>query len=303
MKIAVGCDHAGFSLKQEVLEMLEAIGPHGRRLRDALDDAVRLSGLRAEGRRSGPLGRLRPRRRRVRQRRRGLGRGEQGAGRARRALPRHVLGAAGRRGRRHERRVSRARGSSARCSPRRCSRRSSARSSRASSGTSGGSARSGRSRRTPGRASSMPTKGETHERQSPEAARGARPERLVRLHPPRPLPERRAREPDPRGRAGGDDLEPDDLPEGDRRLRTSTTRTSSGSAAGGKERRGRSSKGLAVRDVQGAADVFRPVFDADRRQRRLRLDRGAARPRARHGGHDRRGATALDVAATARTSW
>ena len=50
---------------------------------------------------------------------------------------------------------------------------------------------------------------------------------------------------------------------------------------------------LAVRDVQLAADVLRPVYDETRRRGRLRVARGGAAARARHGGHARAGAPVL----------
>ena len=57
-----------------------------------------------------------------------------------------------------------------------------------------------------------------HHEPAPRAAR-SRPERLVRLHPPRSLiTERGARAPDRRGRPARRHLEPVDLREGDRRL-------------------------------------------------------------------------------------
>ena len=50
---------------------------------------------------------------------------------------------------------------------------------------------------------------------------------------------------------------------------------------------------LAVRDVQLAADVLRPVYDETGGVRRLRLARGRAAARARHRGHARAGAPVL----------
>ena len=50
-----------------------------------------------------------------------------------------------------------------------------------------------------------------------------------------------------------------------------------------------SSCSLAMRDVATACDLLRPVWDADARPRRLRLDRGRPDPRRRHRGDDRAG--------------
>ena len=57
--------------------------------------------------------------------------------------------------------------------------------------------------------------------------------------------------------------------------------------------RARSTAGMAVKDVQLAADVLRPRLRRDRRRRRLRLARGRAAARARHRGHARAGARVL----------
>ena len=58
---------------------------------------------------------------------------------------------------------------------------------------------------------------------------------------------------------------------------------------------------LAIRDIQDACDVLRPVHDDDRRRRRLRLARGRPRPRLRHRAHDGAGARVLGAASTAPT--
>ena len=50
---------------------------------------------------------------------------------------------------------------------------------------------------------------------------------------------------------------------------------------------------MAVRDVQLACDVLRPVYDETRRPRRLRVARGRAAARPRHRGHARAGAPVL----------
>ena len=55
----------------------------------------------------------------------------------------------------------------------------------------------------------------------------------------------------------------------------------------------RSTRRLAIQDIQAAADVLRPVYDATTAPGRLREPRGLPRPRPRHGGHPRRGPAAL----------
>ena len=103
MKIAVGSDHAGFLLKQEVAESLRQGRIRGRRRRHGLDGGRRLSRFRGEGRPGREGGPRRARRPHLRQRRRGLRGRQQGARHPRRHLPRHLLGPPGRRARRHER--------------------------------------------------------------------------------------------------------------------------------------------------------------------------------------------------------
>ena len=62
-------------------------------------------------------------------------------------------------------------------------------------------------------------------------------------------------------------------------------------------------EGLAVADVQRAADVFRPVFDETRRRRRLRLDRGGAAAGERHARARSARRAASGRRADGRTSW
>ena len=110
------------------------------------------------------------------------------------------------------------------------------------------------------------------------------------------ITERRAAAPRRRGRPARRDLESGDLREGDRRQRRLRAR----------HRRARRSdrdldakavyERLAIEDIQDAADVLRPVYDATGAPRRLRQPRGVARsgattPRARsprRGGSGRR---------------
>ena len=64
---------------------------------------------------------------------------------------------------------------------------------------------------------------------------------------------------DPRGRALGHDFEPDDLPEGDRR--DGALRRRHPPRSPGREATAAIFEGLAVADVQRAADLFRPVYE------------------------------------------
>ncbi len=98
---------------------------------------------------------------------------------------------------------------------------------------------------------------------------------------------------DRRGRPARHDLEPDDLPEGHRGLAISTTRTF---AARGPRARtpGAIFEALAVADVSAAADAFRPVFEASGGDDGFVSIEVSPAPGARHAGHDRRGAPALE---------
>ena len=138
-----------------------------------------------------------------------------------------------------------------------------ARSFRAPSGTCAGSARSKRSRRTP--ASGVFDRGQeeacmsdrTRSRDCASSARAsgtttsaATCSRAAELD-----------EADPRGRARGHDLEPDDLPEGDRRDRA--LRRGHPPRRGRRQDDRRDLRGPGGRRRARAADVFRPVFDAE----------------------------------------
>ena len=96
-----------------------------------------------------------------------------------------------------------------------------------------------------------------------------------------------------RGLAARRDLEPVDLREGDPRLRRLRRAIDEVAATSRARRARRSTSDLAINDVQLAADVLRPVWDALGRRRRLRLARGRARPGARHRRHARSAAPAL----------
>ncbi len=101
----------------------------------------------------------------------------------------------------------------------------------------------------------------------------------------------RAGEADPRGRPGGDDVEPDDLPERDREDRSLRR--------GRPERRERGKGALRhLREARGGRRVARggrlpSRLRRGRRERRVRLDRGGTEARERHGRLDPRGAPAL----------
>ncbi|CAA9356680.1 MAG: Transaldolase, partial [uncultured Gemmatimonadaceae bacterium] len=124
-----------------------------------------------------------------------------------------------------------------------------------------------------------------------------RPVGLARLHHPHDPAQRRARADDPRGRAVGDDVEPDDLREGaggGHRVRRAARRGAAGARRGG-EGAGDVGAVRAGGDHRRARRL-RPLpagVRADRGRGRLRVDRGVAR-RGRPGrGHRGGGAPPL----------
>ena len=93
-----------------------------------------------------------------------------------------------------------------------------------------------------------------------------RPVRLARLHPPQPDYHRRARAPDRRRRPARHDLQSLDLRESHRRQHRLFRQTLEELA----KRKDLDAKGiyeqLAIRDIQDAADVLRPVYDQTKRR-------------------------------------
>ena len=103
MSVAIGADHAGYALKQELVAFLRSEGQaveRSRHLRFAaggLSRCGRVGGSRGAVRRDGA------RRADLRERRGGICRGQQVRRHPRRPLPRHLLRPSGSRARRHER--------------------------------------------------------------------------------------------------------------------------------------------------------------------------------------------------------
>ena len=60
---------------------------------------------------------------------------------------------------------------------------------------------------------------------------------------------------------------------------------------------------LVLQDINGALDVFAPLYESSRRRRRLRQRRGGARHRRRHRRHDRRPPATSTRRSTGPTSW
>ena len=127
------------------------------------------------------------------------------------------------------------------------------------------------------------------------AARAARsrPERLVRLHPPRPDHLGRARAADRRGRPARHHLEPVDLGEGDRRLDRLRRRDRGAAARGRGATRRRSTSGSRSRtSATPPTRSGRCTSETERRDGFVSIE-VVARPRPRHGGDDRRGGAAV----------
>ena len=224
MRVAIGSDHAGFELKEAVKAFLP---PSTTRCSTSAPTAGagRLSRLRRGGRRR--AARASPRRARhhpLRQRRRRLDGAPTGSRHPRRPVPRHLLGAPGRRARRHER--ARAR-------------------------------RPRRRHRAGARADSRVPERALHRRGPPpaparqddalenplRALAGVRPVGLARLHPAQPDHQRRAAAPDRRGRPARRHLQSGDLREGrHRQLRLPATCSEAPEARGAGRRR-RSTRG------------------------------------------------------------
>ena len=102
--------------------------------------------------------------------------------------------------------------------------------------------------------------------QSLERSPEVRPVGVAGLHPPRPAHQRRTQAPDRRRRPSRHDLESRHLRKGDRRQHAVLRRSCSRCA----RKPDLDAKGryeiLAIRDIQDAADILRPVYDSSKRR-------------------------------------